>query len=132
MRDDRGVEVARKMMEAGENNGGFADYVDGTLKMANSTKILTEAGNISAHLVGGYSEDLPSAPVAVMDIPAPAVMVSEVVGNETLVTFGEAAADAYRRTYESNNQWDIMSVRNAVREKGRPCGGSEVPALLLR
>ena len=118
MRDDRGEEVVRKMMEAADNNGGFVDYVDGKLKTSYATKILTGAGNISAYLIGGYSEDLSSAPLAAMDIPTPAVTAGEVVDKETLVAFVEAAAAVYRRAYESNNQGDIIAVRNAFREKG--------------
>ena len=120
MRDDRGVEVVRKMMEAADNGGGFVDYVDGVLKTSYTVQALTGAGNISFYLIGGYSKNLSSAPAAGMKIPTPAVTAAEVVDKETLVAFVEAAADVYRRAYESDNQGDIIAVRNAFRRKGGP------------
>lgn len=120
MRDDRGVEVVKKMMEAADNGGGFVDYVDGVLKTSYTVKALTGAGNISFYLVGGYSKDLSSAPAAAMAIPTPAVTAADVVDKDTLVAFVEAAAAVYRRAYESDNQGDIIAVRNAFRRKGGP------------
>ena len=120
MRDDRGVEVVKKMMEAAGNGGGFVDYVDGVLKTSYTVKALTGAGNISFYLVGGYSKDLSSAPAAAMAIPTPAVTAADVVDKDTLVAFVEAAAAVYRRAYESDNQGDIIAVRNAFRRKGGP------------
>lgn len=120
MRDDRGIAVVRQMMEAADNGGGFVDYVDGVLKTSYTVKALTGAGNISFYLIGGYSKDLSSAPAAAMAIPAPAVTAADVVNKDTLVAFVEAAAAVYRRAYESDNQGDIIAVRNAFRRKGGP------------
>ena len=120
MQDDRGIAVVRRMMEAADAGGGFVDYVDGVLKTSYAVKALTGAGNISFYLVGGYSKDLSSAPSAAMKIPTPAVTAADVVDKETLVAFVEAAADVYRRAYESDNQGDIIAVRNAFRRKGGP------------
>ena len=119
-RDDRGIAVVRQMMEAGENGGGFVDYVDGVLKTSYTVKILTRAGNLSFYMMGGYSKDLSSAPEAGMAIPAPDVTAADVVDTETLVAFVEAAADVYRSAYESDSQGDIMAVRNAFRREGGP------------
>ena len=126
MRDDRGVEVVKKMMEAADNGGGFVDYVDGVLKTSYTVKALTGAGNISFYLVGGYSKDLSSAPAAAMAIPTPAVTAADVVDKDTLVAFVEAAAAVYRRAYESDNQGDIIAVRNAFRRKGGPCRAGSI------
>lgn len=120
MRDDRGIAVVQQMMEAADAGGGFVDYVDGVLKTSYAVSALTGAGNISFYLVGGYSKDLSSAPAAAMKIPTPAVTAAEVVDKETLVAFVEAAADVYRRAYKSDNQGDIIAVRNAFRRKGGP------------
>ena len=103
VRDDRGVAVVRQMMEAGENGGGFVDYVDGVLKTSYTVKTLTGVGNLSFYMIGGYSKDLSSAPETGMAIPTPEVTAADVVDTETLVAFVEAAADAYRRAYESDN-----------------------------
>ena len=118
MRDDRGVEVVRKMIDVADNGGGFVDYVDGELKTSYAVKLLTGVGNITFYLIGGYSQDLSSAPPATVDLPKPAVTAAEVVDKETLVAFVEAAAAAYRRAYESKAQGDVMAVRNAFREEG--------------
>ena len=118
MRDDRGVEVVRKMIDVADNGGGFVDYVDGELKTSYAVKLLTGVGNITFYLIGGYSQDLSSAPPATVDLPKPAVTAAEVVDKETLVVFVEAAAAAYRRAYESKAQGDVMAVRNAFREEG--------------
>ncbi len=120
LRDDRGVEVVREMMKVGEAGGGFVDYTDGVPKTAYSIKTKTGAGNIEFYLVGGYSKDLSSAPMAGKKISAPPVTAAEVVDKESLVAFVEAAADAYRGAYESDNLGDIMAVRNAFRRKGGP------------
>ena len=120
MRDDRGVSVVREMMQAGDRGGDFVDYVDGARKTSYAVKAVSGAGNIRFYLVGGYSQDLSSAPAAAIDIPTPPVTAAEVVDRETLVSFVEAAADAYRRAYESDNQGDILAVRNAFRRKGGP------------
>ena len=118
MRDDRGVEVVRKMIDVADNGGGFVDYVDGELKTSYAVKLLTGVGNITFYVIGGYSQDLSSAPPATVDLPKPAVTAAEVVDKETLVAFVEAAAAAYRRAYESKAQGDVMAVRNAFREEG--------------
>ncbi len=120
LRDDQGVAVVRQMFGAADNGGGFVDYVDGVLKTSYTVKALTGAGNISFYLVGGYSKNLSSAPAAAMAIPKPAVTAADVVDKSTLVAFVEAAAAVYRRAYESDNQGDIIAVRNAFRKKGGP------------
>lgn len=118
MCDDRGVEVVRKMIGVADNGGGFVDYVDGELKTSYATKLLTGVGKITFYLIGGYSQDLSSAPPATIDIPKPAVTAVEVVDKETLVAFVEAAAAVYRRAYESKTHGDVMAIRNAFREEG--------------
>ena len=119
MRDDRGVAVVRQMVKVAEAGGGFVPYVDGEPKVAYAAKFLTGVGDIGGYLVGGYSMDLSQAPVtAGIKIPKPSVTAAEVVDKETLVAFVEAAADAYRRAYESDNRGDILAVRNAFRRKG--------------
>ncbi|MCY4557745.1 MAG: cache domain-containing protein, partial [Chloroflexi bacterium] len=77
MRDDRGVEVVRKMIDVADNGGGFVDYVDGELKTSYAVKLLTGVGNITFYLIGGYSQDLSSAPPATVDLPKPAVTAAE-------------------------------------------------------
>ncbi len=118
MRDDRGVEVVKEMMEAADNGGAFVNYVDGELKTSYVTKLVTAVGKFTVYVIGGYSQDLSSAPSAMMDIPKPTVTASKVVDKETLVAFVDAAAAAYRRAYESENQGNIMATRNAFREEG--------------
>ena len=120
VRDDRGVAVVKEMMKVGEAGGGFVEYIDGTPKTAYSVRTKTGVGNIEFYLVGGYSKDLSAAPLAGMDIPPPPVTAAEVVDKETLVAFVEAAANAYRRTYETDKHGGLMAIRNAFRKKGGP------------
>ncbi len=120
VRDDRGVAVAREMMKAGEAGGGFVDYVDGAPKTAYSIRTKTGVGNIEFYLVGGFSKDLTDAPLAKMDIPPPPITAAEVVDKGTLVAFVEAAAAAYRKTYETDKHGGLMALRNTFREKGGP------------
>ena len=120
IRDDRGVPVVKEMMKVGEAGGGFVDYVDGTPKTAYSIRTKTGVGNIEFYLVGGYSKDLSAAPLAGKNIAPPRVTAAEVVDKASLIAFVEAAADAYRTAYESDNQGHIIAVRNAFREKGGP------------
>ena len=120
IRDDRGVAVASEMMKVGEAGGGFVDYVDGVPKTAYSIRTKTGVGNIEFYLVGGFSKDLSAAPLAGKDIPPPPVTAAQVVDKETLVAFVEAAADAYRRTYETEKHGGLMALRNAFRKKGGP------------
>lgn len=118
IRDDRGVAVARELMKVGEAGGGFVDYVDGVPKTAYSIKAKTGVGNIEFYMVGGYTQDLSTAPLAGKDIPPPPVTAAEVVDKESLVAFVEAAADAYRGAYETEKHGGLMAIRNAFRKKG--------------
>ncbi len=120
MRDDRGVAVVKEMMKVGEAGGGFVEYVDGTPKTAYSIRTKTGVGNLDFYLIGGYSKDLSSAPIAGKKIPAPSVTAADVVDKESLVAFVEAAADVYRGAYESDNQGDIIAARNAFRKESGP------------
>jgi len=123
MRDDRGVEVVRKMIDVADNGGGFVDYVDGELKTSYAVKLLTGVGNITFYLIGGYSQDLSSAPPATVDLPKPAVTAAEVVDKETLVAFVEAAAAAYRRAYESKAQGGRHGRQKRLPRGGRALEG---------
>ena len=123
MRDDRGVEVVRKMIEVADSGGGFVDYVDGELKTSYATKLLTGVGSITFYLIGGYSQDLSTAPPATVDLPRPAVTAAEVVDRETLVAFVEAAAAVYRRAYESKTHGDVMAIRKRLPRGGRTLEG---------
>ena len=118
VRDDRGVEVVRRMIAVADDGGGFVEYADGELKTSYAVKLITGVGNITFYLIGGYSQDLTGAPPAKADIPKPVVTAAQVKDRETLVAFVEAAAAAYRRAYESKSQGDVMATRNAFREEG--------------
>ncbi|MCY3879998.1 MAG: cache domain-containing protein [Rhodobacteraceae bacterium] len=120
IRVDRGVATAREMMKVGEAGGGFVDYVDGVPKTAYSIRTKTGVGNIEFYLVGGYSKDLSSTPLAGKDVPPPPVTAAEVVDKEFLVAFVEAAADAYRGAYGTEKHEGLMAVRNAFRKEGGP------------
>ncbi len=120
IRDDQGIAVAREMMKVGEAGGGFVDYIDGAPKTAYSIRTKTGVGNIEFYLVGGFSKDLSAAPLAGKDIQPPPITAAEVVDQETLVAFVEAAADAYRGVYETEKHGGLMALRNAFREEGGP------------
>lgn len=118
MRDDQGVEVFRQMIEVADNGGGFVEYVAGEAKTSYAAKLLTAVGKITFYVIGGYSQDLSSAPPAKIDLPKPRVTAAEVVDKETLVAFVDAAAAVYRQAYEQEGQGNVMAVRHAFREEG--------------
>ena len=69
-------------------------------------------------LVGGYSQDVSHVPIQVADLPKPAVVASQVVDRETLITFVEEAAKVYRDAVLSEGYSNLTGVRNAFRVEG--------------
>ena len=69
-------------------------------------------------LVGGYSQDVSHVSIQTADLPKPAVTASQVVDRETLITFVEEAASAYREAVMSEGYSGLTGVRNAFRMEG--------------
>ena len=69
-------------------------------------------------LVGGYSQDVSHVPIQTADLPKPAVVASQVVDRETLITFVEEAARTYREAVMSEGYSGLTRVRNAFRVEG--------------
>ena len=116
--DERGTKVVEELFAAAAGGGGFVEYHDGGLKTAYAVE---HTSGITARrfvLVGGYSQDVSHVSIQIADLPKPAVTASQVVDRETLITFVEEAAKAYRQAVMSEGYSGLTGVRNAFRVEG--------------
>ena len=116
--DDRGTRVVEELFAAAAGGGGFVDYHDGGPKTAYAVEYTSGITGRRFVLVGGYSQDVSHVPIQIADLPRPAVKASEVVDRETLITFVEEAARAYREAVMSEGYSGLTGVRNAFRVEG--------------
>ena len=116
--DERGTKVVEELFAAAARGGGFVEYYDGGPKTAFAVEYTSGITARQFVLVGGYSQDVSHVPVRIADLPKPAVTASEVVDRETLITFVEAAAKAYREAVMSEGYSGLTRVRNAFRVEG--------------
>ena len=116
--DERGTRVVEELFAAAAGGGGFVEYHDGGPKTAYAVEYTSGITARQFVLVGGYSQDVSHVPVRIADLPKPAVTASEVVDRETLITFVEEAAKAYRGAVMSEGYSGLTGVRNAFRVEG--------------
>ena len=116
--DERGTRVVEELFAAAARGGGFVEYHDGGPKTAYAVEYTSGITARRFVLVGGYSQDVSHVPVRIADLPKPAVTASEVVDRETLITFVEEAARAYREAVMSEGYSGLIGVRNAFRVEG--------------
>ena len=116
--DERGTRVVEELLATAARGGGFVEYHDGGPKTAYAVEYTSGITARRFVLVGGYSQDVSHVPVRIADLPRPAVTASEVVDRETLITFVEEAARAYREAVMSEGYSGLVGVRNAFRVEG--------------
>ena len=116
--DERGTRVVEELFAAAAGGGGFVEYHDGEPKTAYAVEYTSGITARRFVLVGGYSQDVSHVPVRIADLPKPAVTASQVVDRETLITFVEEAANAYREAVMSEGYSGLTGVRNAFRLEG--------------
>ena len=116
--DERGTRVVEELLAAAARGGGFVTYHDGEPKTAYAVEYTSGITAREFVLVGGYSQDVSHVPIQTADLPKPAVVASQVVDRETLITFVEEAAKAYREAVMSEGYSGLTRVRNAFRVEG--------------
>ena len=116
--DERGTRVVEELLATAARGGGFVEYHDGGPKTAYAVEYTSGITARRFVLVGGYSQDVSHVPIRIADLPKPAVTASEVVDRETLITFVEEAARAYREAVMSEGYSGLVGVRNAFRVEG--------------
>ena len=116
--DERGTRVVKELLTVAPRGGGFVEYQDGGPKTAYAVEYTSGITARQFVLVGGYSQDVSHVPIQVADLPKPAVAASQVVDRETLITFVEEAAKAYREAVTSEGYSGLTRVRNAFRAEG--------------
>ena len=116
--DERGTKVVEELFAAAARGGGFVEYHDGGPKTAYAVEYTSGITARRFVLVGGYSQDVSHVPIQVADLPKPTVTASQVVDRETLITFVEEAAKAYREAVMSEGYRALTGIRNAFRVEG--------------
>ena len=116
--DERGTRVVEELFAAAAGGGGIVEYQDGGPKTAYAVEYTSGITARRFVLVGGYSQDVSDVPILTADLPKPAVVASQVKDRETLITFVEEAAKAYREAVMSEGYSGLTRVRNAFREEG--------------
>ena len=116
--DDRGTRVVEELLAAAAGGGGFVKYHDGEPKTAYAVEYISGITAREFVLVGGYSQDVSHVAIQTADLPKPTVVAAQVVDRETLITFVEEAAKAYREAVMSDGYSGLTRVRNAFRVEG--------------
>ncbi len=116
--DERGTKVVEELFAAAARGGDFVEYHDGEPKTAYAVEYTSGITARRFVLVGGYSQDVSHVPIQIADLPKPTVTASQVVDRETLITFVEEAAKAYREAVLSEGYSGLTGVRNAFRVEG--------------
>jgi len=111
--DERGAKVVEELLAAAAQGGGFVEYHDDGLKTAYAVPFRRRFV-----LVGGYSQDVSHVNVRIADLPRPAVIASEVVDRETLITFVEEAARIYQEALRFEGGIPLVEIKNAFRVEG--------------
>ena len=116
--DERGTRVVEELLAAAARGGGLVKFHDGGPKTAYAVEYTSGITAREFVLVGGYSQDVSHVPIQTADLPKPAVVASQVVDRETLITFVEEAARTYREAVMSEGYSGLTKVRNAFRVEG--------------
>ncbi|MXY70766.1 MAG: hypothetical protein F4Y47_19715 [Acidobacteriia bacterium] len=115
--DDDGLRVVQELLAAAARGGDFVRYNDGEPKTAYAVTYTSGITGRKFVLAGGYSQDVSHVPVAIPNLPKPAVTASQVKDRETLITFVEEAARVYREAL-SEGYSTLTGIRNAFRLEG--------------
>ena len=115
--DDDGLKVVQELLAAAARGGDFVRYNDGEPKTAYAVTYTSGITGRRFVLAGGYSQDVSHVPVAIPNLPKPAVTASQVKDRETLITFVEEAARVYREAL-SEGYSTLTGIRNAFRLEG--------------
>ena len=115
--DDNGLAVVQQLLAAAARGGDFVRYHDGEPKTAYAVTYTSGITGRKFVLVAGYSQDVSHVPVAIPNLPKPAVTASQVKDRETLITFVEEAARVYREAL-SEGYSTLTGIRNAFRLEG--------------
>ena len=115
--DDNGLKVVQELLAAAARGGDFVRYNDGEPKTAYAVTYTSGITGREFVLAGGYSQDVSNVPVAIPNLPKPAVTASQVKDRETLITFVEEAARVYREAL-SEGYSTLSGIRNAFRLEG--------------
>ena len=117
--DERGRPVVQEMLAAAERGGDFVDYRwDGADRAAYAVQYTSGLSGKRLVLIGGFSQSLSSVPVEITPLPRPEVTAAEVTDRETLATFVNAAAEAYRDALLTPSYSGLANTKNAFREEG--------------
>ena len=117
--DERGRPVVREMLAAATRGGDFVDFRwDGTDRVAYAVEYTSGVSGNRLVLIGGFSQDLSSVPVEITPLPRPEVTAAEVLDRETLATFVNAAAGAFREALLTPNYSGLANAKNAFRQEG--------------
>ena len=129
--DDQGKKVVQELLAAAERGGGFVEYhwddptqPDDEIRKVSYAVQLGSGPAPKVVMVGGYAQDLSQVPVDIADLPRPAITAAEVVDRETLTTFVEEAAKAFRAAYLTEGLSGLSTTRNAFRAEGDWKSGS--------
>ena len=112
------MKVVEKLLEVAAEGGGFVEYRDGGPETAYAVGYASAISGKAFVVVGGYAQDVSHVPIRITELPQPAVTASEVVDRDTLVSFVEEAARAYRGAVMSDDYTGLTGVKNAFREEG--------------
>ena len=115
--DDNGLKVVQELLAAAARGGDFVRYHDGEPKTAYAVTYTSGITGRKFVLAGGYSQDVSHVPLAIPNLPKPAVTASQVKDRETLITFVEEAARVYREAL-SEGYSTLTGIRNAFRVEG--------------
>ena len=117
--DEHGKAVVRELLTAAGHGGGFVDYRwNGADRVGYAVQYTSGLSGKRLVLVGGFSQDLSSVPVAITPLPRPAVTAAEVVDRATLAAFVEAAAGAFRNALLTPDYSGLANTKNAFRQEG--------------
>lgn len=117
--DERGRPVIQEMLAAAGRGGDFVDFRwDGVDRVAYAVEYTSGLSGKRLVLIGGFSQDLSLVPVEITPLPRPDVTAVEVVDRETLATFVNAAAKAYRDALLTPNYSGLANTKNAFRQEG--------------
>ncbi len=99
-----------KRLEVAAEGGGFVEYADGGPQTAYAVEYTSGMTGWTPVMVGVYSQDVSHVPITISELPRPAVTASEVVDKDTLITFVEEAAKAYRGAVRSDDYSGLVGT----------------------
>lgn len=126
LEDDRGKQIIREFLAATERGGDFVEYYwdDPSVDGDEGPRLSYAVGYVSGlsgnilTLVGGYHQDLSDVISAHPESERPEVTAGEVVDRDTLHEFVKAASRIFRQAVVSDDETELIHVKNAFRSEG--------------